>query len=285
MRHGTVFYKMSGSGNDFIMVDGRYAHVEGFTPEGVRAACDRHLGIGADGIILLDPQAPPGADFTFRFWNSDGSIGPMCGNGALCATRLAVMLELAPRRARNEVIFATPVGLHRGRPIEGSDRAEIFLPDCRAPRPVQVTLEAGELLPMFAEPSVPHLVLQVKDVDAVDVAGRGPALRSDGHLPAGGANVNWLSPAGPDAGGWRMRTYERGVEGETLACGTGAVASALVLGAVREVKSPTRIWTRSGLPLDVGWRRAGEQITDLSLSGEARVTFKGTVGEPVNLPG
>ncbi len=283
MKTGTVFYKMSGSGNDFIMVDGRYAHADDFTAESVKAACDRRQGIGADGIILLDPEAPPGVDFTFRFWNADGSLGPMCGNGALCATRLAVMLGIVPRRDRNEVIFATRAGLHRGR-LEG-DRPEIFLPDCPAPRPVKVPLEAGELEPMFAEPSVPHLVLQVANVETIDVAGRGPTLRFDGRLPPGGANVNWISPAARGgADGWRMRTYERGVEGETLACGTGAVASALVLGAVREVKSPTRIWTSSGLPLDVSWRRAGEQITDLSLSGEARVTFKGTVGEPLSLP-
>lgn len=272
MRPGTVFYKMSGSGNDFIMVDGRYAAAADFTTERIVLACDRRRGVGADGVILLDPEAPPGAHFTFRFWNSDGSEGPMCGNGALCATQLAVTIELA--RPNEEVVFVTLAGLHRGRVVGG--RAEIDLPDCDRPRPVQVVLEAGESRPMFAEPSVPHLVLEVPDVGPVDVAGRGPGLRRHAALPAGGANVNWVSPVGD--GSWRMRTFERGVEAETLACGTGAVASALVLGASQGAGSPLRIWTSSGLPLDVAWSVKGERISSIRLAGDARVTFKGKVG-------
>ncbi len=273
MKPGTVFHKMSGSGNDFLMVDGRYAHVEDFTPQAIVAACDRRRGVGADGVILLDPDAPQDAHFTFRFWNSDGSEGPMCGNGALCATKLAVALELAP--TDGDVVFATRAGIHRGRVVGG--RAEIALPDCERPRPLHVPLEAPETRPMFAEPSVPHLVLQVPDVEAIDVEGRGPTLRHHQALPAGGANVNWLSPAGD--GSWRMRTFERGVEGETLACGTGAVACALVLGALElGVGSPTRIWTRSGLALDVSWTVAGAKMSSIRLAGDARVTFKGKIG-------
>lgn len=272
MKPGTVFYKVSGSGNDFLMVDGRYAHLADFTPEAIVLACDRRRGVGADGVILLDPTAPPGAHFTFRFWNSDGSEGPMCGNGALCATRLAVMLELAP--ADTDVVFATPVGLHRGR-LAGR-RTEIELPDCDQPRSLQVPLEGSEHGAMFADPSAPHLVLEVADVEAVDVAGRGPTLRHHKALPPGGANVNWISPVGD--GSWRMRTFERGVEDETLACGTGAVASALVLGAQEGVGSQTRIWTRSGLPLDISWLPKGTRATSIRLAGDARITFKGKIG-------
>lgn len=272
MKPGTVFYKMSGSGNDFLMVDGRYAHAEDFTPQAIVAACDRRRGVGADGVILLDPAAPEAAHFTFRFWNSDGSEGPMCGNGALCATKLAVELEMAP--AEGDVVFATRAGVHRGRVVAG--RAEIELPDCDRPRLLQVPLEVPEVRPMFAEPSVPHLVLQVPDVAAIDVEGRGPALRHDPALPAGGANVNWISPVGD--GSWRMRTFERGVEGETLACGTGAVACALVLALDQGVRSPARIWTRSGLPLDVTWTATGSKMSSIRLAGDSRVTFKGKIG-------
>jgi len=275
VKPGTVFYKMSGSGNDFIVVDGRFAGVADFTPSAIAAACDRRLGIGADGVILLDPEAPAGAHFTFRYWNSDGSEGPMCGNGALCATRLAAAIELAP--PEGDVVFATAAGLHRGRVREG--RAMIDLPDCPPPRTVNVPLQAGESAPMFAEPSVPHLVLQVADVETVDVAGRGPTLRFDGLLPPGGANVNWI--AALDDGSWRMRTYERGVEAETLACGTGAVACAVVLAATTSARSPTRLWTRSRMPLDVSWTRRGGAFTNLSLSGDARTVFKGTAQELV----
>lgn len=273
MKPGTVFYKMSGSGNDFLMVDGRYVSAADFTAEAIRAACHRRLGVGADGVIMLDPEAPAGANFTFRFWNSDGSEGPMCGNGALCATRLAVMLELAPEAA--DVVFVTPAGVHRGRVVDG--RAEIELPDCPLPTPADIPLEPGEKSPMFAEPSVPHLILEVPDVTAVEVERRGPPLRKHVNLPAGGANVNWISPA-PD-GAWHMRTFERGVEGETLACGTGAVACGLVVGTTHGARSPVRIWTRSGLPLDVSWLVRDSKASHVRLAGDARVTFKGKVGD------
>lgn len=278
VKAGTVFYKMSGSGNDFIMVDGRFVLAADFTPDAIVAVCHRRLGVGADGVILLDPDAPKGAHFTFRFWNADGSLGPMCGNGALCATRLAVMLELAP--ADSDVVFVTPAGIHRGRVVQ--DRAEIELPDCALPRAVELPLEAGETSPMFAEPSVPHVVLEVADVAQVDVARRGPRLRSHAGLPAGGANVNWIAPVGD--GSWRMRTFERGVEGETLACGTGAVASALVAGATHQAPSPVRIWTSSGLPLDVSWVVRGPKASAIRLAGDARVTFKGKVGDVLTRP-
>jgi diaminopimelate epimerase len=273
VKPGTVFYKMSGSGNDFLMIDGRYVSAADFTPEAIRAACHRRLGVGADGVIMLDPEAPAGAHFTFRFWNSDGSEGPMCGNGALCATRLAVMLELAPEAS--EVVFVTRAGVHRGRVVDG--RAEIELPDFPLPKPADIPLEPGEQSPMFAEPSVPHVVLEVGNVGTVDVERRGPPLRRHANLPAGGANVNWISPAA--GGGWHMRTFERGVEGETLACGTGAVASALVVGTTHGASSPVRIWTRSGLPLDVSWTVRGSKASHVRLAGDARVTFKGKVGD------
>lgn len=275
MRAGTVFYKMSGSGNDFLVVDGRYARLADFTPEAITGVCDRRLGIGADGVILLDPSAPEGAHFTFRFWNSDGSEGPMCGNGALCATRLASVLELAPANA--EVRFVTRAGLHRGRVLAG--RPEIFLPDCRVPELVQVAADPAESGRMFANPSVPHLVLLVDAVEGVELERRGPPLRHDPALPVGGANVNWVAPLGD--GTFRMRTYERGVEGETLACGTGAVACALVLDPGEGTKGPVRIWTRSGLPLDVSWERRGDSISSIRLAGSAAIVFKGTVGEVV----
>jgi diaminopimelate epimerase len=136
---------------------------------------------------------------------------------------------------------------------------------------------AGEESPMVVEPSVPHLVLLVKDVDAVPVAERGPLLRRDAALGEGGANVNWVSPKGE--GSWRMRTFERGVEGETLACGTGAVATALVLAAQKLAKSPVRLWTRSGLPLLVTWDPGPKTATALRLRGEGRVVYRGILGE------
>jgi diaminopimelate epimerase len=273
MKPGTVFYKMSGSGNDFVMFDGRHTSAEELTPETIVALCDRRMGIGADGVGLLEPAEPDGVDFRFRFWNRDGSIGPMCGNGALCATRLAVILEFA--RPEAEIRFSTPAGLHRGR-VVGS-RSEVALPDCQAPRAApDVRTVAGEGRPTLVRPSVPHLVLTVDDVETVAVSARGPALRFDPATGDGGANVNWMSPKGD--GSWKMRTFERGVEGETLACGTGAVACSLTLACLDLARSPARIWTRSGLPLDVSFEIGPSTASSIRLAGEGRLVYRGLTG-------
>jgi diaminopimelate epimerase len=275
MKPGTVFYKMSGSGNDFLVFDGRYTRREEFTAERIQAVCDRRQGVGADGVILLDPNAPEGVHFIFTYWNSDGSEGPMCGNGALCATRLASMIELAPEGA--EVRFATSAGVHRGQPANG--RPRIMLPDCDSPVPLPAArTEPGERLATLASPSVPHLVLMVDDVTRVELERRGPPLRHDPAIGPGGANVNWVSAAGD--GSFRMRTFERGVEAETLACGTGAVACALALGHHGMAQSGVRLWTRSSLPLDVQWRQVGNRITEVSLQGEGRLVYRGILVEP-----
>jgi diaminopimelate epimerase len=279
MNQGTVFYKMTGSGNDFVMLDGRYVRPSDLTPATIVAICDRRLGIGADGVALLEPTGAQGVHFRFHFWNRDGSPGPMCGNGALCATRLAALVELAP--GDGPIRFSTPSGIHEGRAVDGAEEAEIALPDCPGPRPVPaVQTVAGEDAPMLVEPSVPHLVLRVKHVEKVAIEERGPSLRRDPALGPGGANVNWVSPQAD--GSWRMRTFERGVEGETLACGTGAVACALALAAQDAVRSPARIWTRSGLPLEVSWERASSKATSLRLRGEARLVFRGILGALVS---
>ncbi len=237
----------------------------------VQALCDRRHGVGADGLILLDPPGGDPVHFIFRFWNSDGSPGPMCGNGALCATRLAATIGLAP--PDGEIRIGTDAGVHRGW-LVGENQSEIELPDCDLPkpRPAVATL-SGELDPMVGVPSVPHLVLEVADLDAVDLEARGPLLRHDPALDVGGANVNWICQ-GPE-GHWRMRTYERGVEAETLACGTGAVASALSLGVRGAATSPVRLWTSSGLPLEVSWVAKQGRATSIRLRGEGRLVFRG----------
>ncbi len=270
VKPGTVFYKMTGSGNDFVMFDGRHVRAEELSPSAIAAVCDRRLGIGADGVGLLEPTTADGVHFAFRFWNRDGSVGPMCGNGALCVTRLAILLELAPPDA--EVRFSTPAGIHRGRVV--GDRSDILLPDCPAPQPAPTVRTApGEERPSVVRPSVPHLVLTVPDVETVAVAARGPSLRTDSALGDGGANVNWMSPRGD--GSWKMRTFERGVEGETLACGTGAVACALTIASHGQSHSPVRLWTRSGLPLDVSFALSDQTATSIHLRGEGRLAFRG----------
>jgi len=166
--------------------------------------------------------------------------------------------------------------VHRGRVV--GDRSEILLPDCPSPEKApKVRTIAGEDAPMVVTPSVPHLVLKVEDVDRVALEDRGPGLRHDPALGEGGANVNWVSPRGD--GSWRIRTFERGVEGETLACGTGAVASALSLARQGLVQSPARLWTRSGLPLDVSFAFKGSTAVSVRLAGEGRLVYRGIIGQ------
>jgi len=273
MREGTVFYKMTGSGNDFVMFDGRHVKAEELTPEAIAAVCDRRLGVGADGVALLEPTDVGDVHFAFRFWNRDGSAGPMCGNGALCATTLAGLLELTP--TGEEVRFSTESGTHRGRVVDG--QSEIWLPDCPWPKAVPaVKTLVGEDAPMLARPSVPHLVLRVKDVNRVALEERGPLLRRDPALGKGGANVNWL--AARKDGGFAYRTFERGVEGETLACGTGAVACALVLAHEKVVEPPIRLWTRSGLPMVVSFQQTPSGPHSIRLRGEGRLVYRGILG-------
>ena len=271
MRPGIVFHKLTGSGNDFIAFDGRHVRPADLPPGAILALCDRRQGVGADGVMLLAPPEEPGTHFAFLFWNRDGSPGPMCGNGALCATRLATVIGLAP--GEGAVVFTTESGLHRGW-LAGENRSEIELPDCDLPAPVPaLRIGPGERSAASCRPSVPHVVLEVDNLDEVDLQTRGPILRHDPALGPDGANVNWVART-PD-GSWRMRTYERGVEGETLACGTGAIASALALASAGKAKPPVRVWTRSGLPLDIAWEQEGRRATSIRLVGEGRVVFRG----------
>lgn len=278
---GLVVYKVTGSGNDFVMCDGRFVPRELWTPEAIRRVCDRHNGVGADGLAILEPGGAPGA-VRFHFFNNDGGRAAMCGNAALCATRLAAYLELAPPEG---MVLETDSGHYRTRCLPGSDeRAEIVLGNVAAPQVPAVALQDTEGPAHLALVGVPHLVVQVPDVSAVDLGKRGRALRWDPALGPQGANVNFVSPnpsrlaaeAGTDAPNWRMRTYERGVEGETLACGTGAVAVAAALlraGAIQSL--PLSILTASGRVLQVdGEPNPTGGITNSRLQGEGRILFK-----------
>ncbi len=263
---------MTGSGNDFVMVDGRITSAEQWTPEDIRGICARGIGIGADGLVVVTPGSTPGA-VHMTYFNSDGSRAAMCGNAALCSTRLAAILGLVPERMRLE----TDAGTYDCRALAGVDRAEVRLATVPAPSAPRIAPATGESRIGFAIVGVPHLVVVVEDLEAVDVAGRGRALRFDHALGPAGANVNFIAPANR-RGAWAMRTYERGVEAETLACGTGAVAAACLLREWRLTDLPTAIITRAGLPLGVRAERSRDgTYTDVWLEGQARLVFRGVL--------
>lgn len=267
---GREFFKMSGSGNDFVFVDARTSPPGPLaTPDVVGAICSRGTGIGADGVCFVETSTRASVKLTYL--NADGSRADLCGNATLCTARLARELGIV---AGSDLAIETDSGVLAAR-FRG-DNPEIDLPRVVEVRPdAGIPLEPGEERMGFGLAGVPHLVIAVRDLDAVDVVGRGRPLRRHKSLRAG-ANVNFVQPAGD--GTFRYRTYERGVEAETLACGTGAVATAVLLGEWGLSKGPVRIRTRSG-------RELGVRLTDTSagtipsLTGEAKIVYQGRLGE------
>ena len=268
------FWKMSGSGNDFVFFDARtdVTIVDRVRdPAFVQKVCAPHTGVGADGVCAIHPADSTVADFSLLYLNRDGSVGELCGNASLCATRLAVELGLG---SPNGLRFRTDAGVVQGRCRDGEPEIDLQ-PATGLMAEAGISRLAGEDRLGFVNTGVPHLVIRTDSIEAIELNSRGPELRYHSSLSAG-ANVNWVAPSG--RGSWRMRTYERGVEGETLACGTGAVACAELLGAWGESGAETRLETRSGRFLTVRYREDGGRRIP-SLAGEGRIIFDGVLRE------
>lgn len=266
---GREFFKMSGSGNDFVFVDARHEPPGPLaSPDVIGAICSRGTGIGADGICFVEDSDR--GDIRLVYLNADGSRADLCGNATLCTARLARELGIV---GVGEFGIETDVGVLGAR-FRG-DTPEIDLQPVAELRPeAGIPLDHGERRMGFALAGVPHLVIVVDDLEAVDVVGRGRPLRRHKSLKAG-ANVNFVKDLGDGTFGYR--TYERGVEAETLACGTGAVATAVLLNEWGLAKGPVRIQTRSGRELQV--RLSGADGRTPSLMGEARIVYRGEFGE------
>jgi diaminopimelate epimerase len=270
---GREFFKMSGSGNDFIFVDARDEPAGPLmSPEVCDAICRKGTGIGADGVVFIEDSA--GASVRMIYLNADGSRAELCGNATLCTARLARELGIV---GDSEFTIETDSGVLKARFL--GDSPEIDLPRLQEVRSdAQLPLSRGERRMGYAVAGVPHLVMLVDDLEAVDVVGRGRPLRRDPSLRTG-ANVNFVK-ADAD-GAFAYRTYERGVEAETLACGTGAVSTAVLLTEWGLAKDPVRMRTRSGRELRVRLTGSGAARIP-SLSGDARIVYRGQFGE---LPG
>ncbi|MCC7053386.1 MAG: diaminopimelate epimerase [Gemmatimonadaceae bacterium] len=274
---------MSGSGNDFVFLDSRGTAPGQDALEStaeIAALCAPHLGVGADGVVFIGDD--PDARFSIRYYNADGSRASLCGNASLCAAQSAVLLGLAGREERFR--FRSDAGLIDAS-IDAAGGAAVRLAAVQAlETDAAEALETGELRLGYAVVGVPHLVVRVHDVAAVDVFGRGRALRQVPSRQPAGANVNFVSRRagqGADAGAgaaWAIRTYERGVEAETLACGTGSVATAACLVAWGEADSggPVRLETASGRTLSVRFPEAPEWAWS-ELAGEGRLVFEGVL--------
>jgi diaminopimelate epimerase len=268
---GFPFSKMSGAGNDFIFVDHRDVPWEKWDlPDVARKICRRRISVGADGFVVVVPAKEAGNDFGWRFFNADGSEGEMCGNAARCVARFAVMKGIASSPMR----FETLSGPIEAR-VEG-ERVRVRMGDPRGIRTDVAVLVPGEALSLvFMDTGVPHAVHFVPDVEGVDVAGMGRTLRYHDAFAPRGTNANFAQVI--DVTTLKVRTYERGVEGETLACGTGAVASAVAAHLLGKVGSPVDVITRSGRILRIHFAAQGERYGEVYLEGDARLIYEGMV--------
>jgi diaminopimelate epimerase len=263
------FTKMDGAGNDFILIDNRGGDVH-LKRDQIARLCDRHRGIGADGILLLENTSNH-ADFRMRYFNADGGEAEMCGNGARCFARFANKVA----GAKSKISFETPAGVISAELAGDLVTLQMTKPtDLRMKVPLQIGAE--KRIVHFINSGVPHVVVPVAQVGDVDVPQEGSAIRHHEMFSPKGANVNFIEKRGPDE--IAVRTYERGVENETLACGTGVVASALVFAATENVKRVVRVLVRGGDQLRVGFERSDQQFCNVTLTGPAEFVFEGTIG-------
>ncbi len=272
------FYKMTGTGNDFILIDNRKGIIDAdHCQDLVRSACRRRLSVGADGMILIEND--PEVDFKWRFFNLDASEAEMCGNAARCAPRFAYLTGIvdSPRMA-----FRTLAGIIEAELLDNRVKAQMTSPHSLQ-MDLSLEVEGRSFHLDFINTGVPHAVCLVTNEDELedaDIPGWGRSIRFHPHFQPAGTNVNFACIQ--DVHRISVRTYERGVEGETLACGTGDIASALIAAARGLVSSPVEVKTRGGECLTVYFETTGEtrhsrdtSFTSVHLEGEARVVYEG----------
>ena len=262
------FVKMAGTGNDFIMIDNRDG---AFVPEPalVERLCRRRTGIGADGIILLENSDK--ADFFMRIINSDGSEAEMCGNGARCVARFA---RAAGAVSSDEFVFGTLAGDIRAR-LVGGNVVCVRLSDPRDLALDRVIEVGGRKIEVHSiNTGVPHAVIfETAGLPGESIVELGRAIRRHAAFAPAGTNVNFVRVIGPDS--IAVRTYERGVEDETLACGTGMSASGIVAHLRKRIPAPVSVLARSGDRVVIDFRHSDGVVSDVTLTGAAEVIYEG----------
>jgi diaminopimelate epimerase len=264
------FYKMNGAGNDFVVIDNRDLTIKLSKGE-IEALCDRHRGVGADGLLAVEP-AENGADYKFRYYNADGGEAEMCGNGARCFGRFTAHIG---DEVKNSVSFET---------IAGMLTAEMIGEDVRIAMSDPFDLELNTNCEIeslgaaihFINTGVPHAVAFVDDLENLDVVKHGATIRYHERFSPKGTNANFAKVLAPDH--IALRTYERGVEGETLACGTGMCAAALIHSLLTGASSPVKVDVAGGDTLEIGFEKTGENtFTNVTLTGPADFVFEGDI--------
>jgi len=261
------FWKMHGAANDFILVDDREASFPLNDTAWLAGIAARRTGVGCEGVILIQPSDK--ADFRMRFFNPDGSEVEMCGNGARCVARLAHEIGIAPRN----MTIDTLAGILRAEALGNSVKLRLTPPsDWRVGRSLEC--EDTKIEYSFVNTGVPHVVVPVEDLDACDVMALGRLIRRHKDFAPAGTNVNFIKKTGPQS--IRVRTYERGVEAETLACGTGIVASALISAKLGQVTPPVSVSVAGG-DLSVDFQLTDSGAEEVTLLGPALHVFQGVL--------
>ncbi len=261
------FTKMSGSGNDFILIDNRDGSLAvGDLAAFARSVCRRQVSVGADGLFVIEPSAK--VDFKWRFHNADGSEAEMCGNGGRCAARFAYLQGIAGQR----MSFETGAGI-----IDAEVTGDVVKLRLTDPHSLvmddRITIGNQLLTVHSVNTGVPHVVHFLRDLEGFDVFTTGRAIRTHDHYRPAGTNANFVAVT--DDHSLRVRTYERGVEDETLACGTGSVASALIASRKGLVQSPVDVRVQSGELLRVYFEGTAEGFRNVYLEGTATVVYQG----------
>ena len=265
------FTKMSGSGNDFIIIDNmdkKFStdEIKKFIP----LLCRRKLSIGADGFIILEPSAI--ADFKWRFFNADGSEAEMCGNGSRCAAKFAYFNKIAPANLK----FETIAGIIEAEVKKNTVKVLMTKP-FNLKLDYEIYINNKKYYISSINTGVPHVVKFVKELENYDVYRMGKLIRFHELFQPNGTNVNFVSVENNYT--LNIRTYERGVEDETLACGTGSVAAALIAYKKGFVKKPVNVNNRGGETLVIDFTGNNNDFEKVYLEGDAKFIYKGTILE------
>ena len=263
------FAKLSGAGNDFVIIDNRRNIIPENKTDFVRKVCARRISMGADGVLLVENSEV--ADFKMRYFNSDGSEVETCGNGARCIARFAYVEKIV---SSSEMEFETRAGIYGAQVMK--DSVKLHTGDATGMRlNFPLTLSDGQHTVSFVNSGVPHVVFFVDNLEKVDVVKLGRETRYHKDFQPDGTNANFVAIR--DGNALDIRTYERGVEDETLACGTGCIAASIIAGAVGKAASPIVAHTRGGYLLKIYFISGSQGAKEVFLEGDARIVCKGSL--------
>jgi len=263
------FSKYTGCGNDFVLIDNRENVFPYHESELIERLCDRQFGVGADGVILLEPST--NADFIMRIFNPDGSEAEMCGNGIRCLGKFLQELNIPGASFTIEVMGKSyPLTLHEN----GKVSVGMTVPSSIR-WGIELKVDKKTYAVDFLDTGVPHAALAVKDLDTFDLESVGPKIRYHKAFEPQGTNVDLYHVDDRDSSQLYIRTYERGVERETMACGTGATACAIIAWTKNQVDNPLRVQVSSGETLEFDISGTGGQIEQIVMKGPAEFVFRG----------